>query len=283
VLKAPREVIDPRGSLREMQKALHRNILLPYLTFSPASHGGIPRRSQITNVMPHVGHAFVYTADIKRFFPSIHFSRVTRLFLELGCSDEVSRLLTRICTYDYCLAQGFVTSPLLADQVFRSADDRISKLCEKLGLAYTRFVDDLSISGPFDLKKSGLAKTLATILHKTGFKINTSKSRFGTIAEGAPILNLQLKKGRPDVAKDYYEETVRRLEDAASLGTGGAFAGPYYGHAELYGRTHYVCWVNPNRTPALRALWRRLDWGKIEEEAQRRGIIKHKRYRTKRV
>jgi RNA-directed DNA polymerase len=281
--KKPREVVDPQGSLRELQKAIHNKLLLHNLTFSPVSYGGIPGKSQIDNVTRHLGQKFVYTGDIKNFFPCIHFSRVSRLFLALGCSAEVSRVLTRICTYDHRLAPGFVTSPLLADQILRPGDDRIQKLCEKLALVYTRFVDDITISGDFDLKKSGIAKTIATILHNTGFRVHTGKNQFGTIAEGMPILNLRLGKGHPDVVKTYHEETVRRLKDLASLGAGGEFIGPYFGHAELYGRIQYICWVNPNRRRMLMPLWRALDWECIEGEAARRGILtKRKRYAIKR-
>src|SRR5262249_19581683 len=153
-----------------------------------------------------------------------------------------------------------------------------------LWLVYTRFVDDLTISGGFDLKKSGLANTLAQILRNTGFSLHAGKNKFGTIAGGTPILNLRLNKGRPDVTKAYYEETVRRLKDMASLGAGGGFTGPYYGHAELYGRTQYVCWINPNRRRSLMPLWGALDWEGIEQEANHRGIVtQYKRQRIKRA
>src|SRR5262249_5116134 len=119
----------------------------------------------------HIGQQFVYTADIKKFFPGIHHSSVRRLFLRLGCSEEVATLLTRICTFDYHLAQGFVTSLILADQAFGLADERILRLCEAKKLVYTRFVDDLTLSGPFDLEQSGIPTTIATILYKTGFAL----------------------------------------------------------------------------------------------------------------
>jgi hypothetical protein len=199
--------------------------------------------------------------------------------MSLGCSADATRVLSRLCTYRHCLAQGFITSPILADCIFRPADERIQRLCEKYGLTYTRYVDDITISSPFSLKKSGIPKTIAKILINTGFRLNVTKNGFGSIPGGVSILGLRLDMGRPDVTTAYYNETVRRLEDAASLGCGRPFSGPYWTRNELFGRVRYVCWVNPNRRRAIFPLWRNLDWCGIEAEAARRGIaIRSKRF-----
>jgi RNA-directed DNA polymerase len=278
-----RIVYNPIGALRELQESVYRKILLPRLASLPCSHGGIPGRNQLTNVKKHIGQKFIYTADIKNFFPGIHFSSVKKLFLYLGCSEQVSTLLTRICTYDYHLAPGFITSLILADHVFRPADELILRLCEHHQLIYTRFVDDLTFSGPFDFKRSGIPKTISTILRNTGFSLNEKKNQFGSLAKQATILNLRLEKGHPDVARTYYDETVKRLTDMALLANGEDFKGTYYSQDELYGRVQYVIWVNQNRRHPLMTLWKKLDWQRIEAEAKRLGILKpKKRFSVKR-
>jgi RNA-directed DNA polymerase len=171
-----RIVYDPRGHLRVMQKAIHRRILLPAVTRSPYSHGGVRGRSPVTSLREHAQQAFVYTADVAGFFPSIHHERIRNLFTELGCSLPVARTLTRLCTFDYSLAQGFPTSPLLADLIIRPVDYRIGKLCEGLGLTYTRFIDDITISAPFDLENSGIPSTIHTILRVNGFRQHEEKT-----------------------------------------------------------------------------------------------------------
>src|SRR5262249_16564199 len=158
------------------------------------------------------------------------------------CSTEVAKVLTRLCTNHHRLEQGFITSPILADRIFRPADERIIHLCDKRGLIYTRYVDDLTISSPFNLKKSDIPKIVASILLGSGFKLNTRKNGFGSISDGGLILGLRLNKGRPDVSTAYYNETVRRLTDLAALGNGGDFRGPYWTRNELFGRMQYVCW-----------------------------------------
>src|SRR5208282_545719 len=96
--KKPREVYDPVGRLRVLQKALQRNIFLPRLDRFAKSHGGVRGRNQLTCVTEHANQKFVYCADIQSFYPSIHFERIRDLFLRLGCSEEAGRILTRLCT-----------------------------------------------------------------------------------------------------------------------------------------------------------------------------------------
>jgi hypothetical protein len=89
--KKPRVVYDPRGKLREFQKTIHAKILVPRLERFPNSHGGVPGKNILTSVRRHKKQQFVYCGDIHNFYPSIHFSRVRKLFLALGCSDGLPR------------------------------------------------------------------------------------------------------------------------------------------------------------------------------------------------
>ena len=77
------------------------------------------------NAERHLRSQFAFSCDIMEFYPSIHSSRVYRLFAKIqGCSPDVARLLTRLCTYRYHLALGLITSPLLADQ-FLTIDETL--------------------------------------------------------------------------------------------------------------------------------------------------------------
>ncbi len=144
-------------------------------------------------------------------------------------------------------------------------------------------MDDITISSPFNLKESGIPKTIASILRGTGFKLNAGKNNFGSISGGEVILGMKLNKGWPDVSTAYYNETARRLADVAALGNGSDFTGPYWTRNELFGRMQYACWVNPNRKSTLIPLWRNLNWELIEAEAMRRRIaIRSKRFSVKR-
>ena len=203
--------------MRTLQRRLYHRVLSPRLDRSPYSHGGVPGRSVLTNVRQHIGQSFLFAADIADFYPSVHWTRVTRLFTGLRCSDEVARICTRICTYKNCLSQGLLTSPILADRLMRPVDDRIAAACEQAEAKYTRYVDDLAISAPFDLTASGIPLQICRILRLHGFAPNPDKFFFGPVDARASITNIRFHRGRPDVRKEYVEEVLRQLGDAASL------------------------------------------------------------------
>lgn len=273
-----RLVVNVRGRLRALQSRLYRSVLLPKLRPSPYSHGGVHGRSIKTNLTPHIGSVYALKLDISNFYPSIHHKRVYRLFLnDFKCSPDVARLCTRLCTYRHHLALGLITSPFLADQIMRTVDRRIGSLCQKLGLVYTRFVDDLAISGPFDLEESGVPARVEKILGEHGFSANKKKTACGRIEDRFPITNLCIRNGHPDVRKEYVDELNRQLADAQSLVNGGDFTGPYYTSGQVYGRIQFVSWVNLGRRAQLIRRFRSIPWAIVEAEARTRGFVASKK------
>lgn len=270
----PRRVLDIRGDLRRFQNRLLRVVMLPKLKPSPFSHGGVQGRHIKTNVSPHLRSVFALTADISNFYPTISHNRVYRLFAgRLGCSPDVARLCTRLCTYDYHLALGLVTSPAIADQMLLAIDTRIGIACAGAGLVYTRYVDDLSISGPFDLAGSGFSSLLGRILGEHGFSINPRKTRFGRLADGEPITKVVIRRGHPDIRRDYLHELERQLDDAMNLGNDREFEGPYYLKNQISGRVQFACWINPGRTRRLMSKFRAVPWKRAAEIAALRGYV----------
>lgn len=143
----------------------------------------------------------------------------------------------------------------------RDVDARIGAACDSAQLTYSRYVDDITISGAFDLDrdKAGILALAEQILSEHGFAAKRSKSessRNGT----ATITGVRIKRGRFDVAKAYAVELERQLLDAASLSVGGAFTGPFFTRGQILGRVQFVSWINPGRKKALRAKFLRINW-----------------------
>lgn len=269
-----RSVIQIGKFWRRYVGRLMERLLLPRLEASPHNHGGVRGRSILSNASAHEKSTYVYTADIADFFPSIHHYRIYELFVEaFECSPHVARICTRLCTYDYHLAVGIPTSPLLADQAMSEIDARIHGACESAGLAYTRFIDDLTISGGFDFVGSGFLGLVPRIVEEHGFRLNPKKIETGRLAKGLQVTKLRINKGRPDVAREYLQKLIGQMEDAARLADGGDFLGPYFTPDQIYGRICFVRSIRWSRGGDLMRRFGAVPWAKVEAEAKRRGLV----------
>ncbi|MCA9028903.1 MAG: RNA-directed DNA polymerase, partial [Planctomycetaceae bacterium] len=178
--RKPRPVISVGGDLRCFQERFYRNCLRHRMKPSAFSFGCVPGRHIVANASRHLGNRYVYKTDISNFYPSISIDRVNRLFLkQLRCSPEVSSILTRLCTYDFHLALGLVTSPVLADQILLKLDGRIAGLCRVYDARYSRFVDDIAISANFDIERTPIPQKVEEILESHGLRTHPNKTGGG--------------------------------------------------------------------------------------------------------
>lgn len=269
-----RQVVDVTGPLRRAQKRIQRTILLPKLVASAHSFGGVRGRHIKMNAEKHMRSQFAFTCDITDFYPSIHSKRLYKFLVEdQGCSPDVARLLTRLCTHRHHLALGLITSPLLAEQFLKPVDKRIARMAKEAGIEYTRYVDDITLSGPFDLRRSGFPGTIKSILKTYGFAANNAKDQFGRIGEPEVLITkLRVNRGHLDVSRKYYDELCRSLHDLRSLGVGGDFLGPYYTNGQMWGRVEFVSWVNHGRRRQLRRLFGLVNWSRARDEAFNRSL-----------
>jgi RNA-directed DNA polymerase len=275
-----RSVINVIGPLRYLQDRLLTRVLTPRLIPSPFNHGSVRGRSIKTNIAEHLGAKFVFTTDITKFFPSITSNRIYRLFSqELDCSPDVARILTRLCTYRYHLALGLPTSPILADQVLRVVDVRIGTYCANAELTYTRFVDDLTISGSYDftVEKNRIVPFVGLVMRESGFSLNAGKEHVGLVSEGATITQLRVVNGYADVQQAFVDELERQMSALVQLSKGEPFQGPYRTRSQIVGKINYVGWINPRRKGRLLRRLKGIDWSAVERQARTLGLVAHRR------
>src|SRR5262245_53831789 len=121
----------------------------------PPSPKGFISQAGLSNARAHVNRPFLAKLDIRDFYPSISFRWVQSFFERShGCSPPVASLLRRLVTFQGGLPQGTCTSPALADQLMLTVDNRLSRAFTAHGVTYTRFVDDLTLSAPFSLRRA---------------------------------------------------------------------------------------------------------------------------------
>ncbi|WP_422931798.1 reverse transcriptase family protein [Singulisphaera sp. PoT] len=273
--KRDREVICVAGPLRQLQFNLHTRILRPRHRPSVHSHGGIKGRNIKTNAEPHLSSVFVYCADIANFYPSIHYSRVYDLFAnQFECAPDVARILTRLCTFDHHLAIGLITSPILADCMLDKVDRRVEGMCHKHNLVYTRFVDDLTISGIYDIKSGATQRIVGEILQCHGFSLSESKNEVRRFSdEGTGMTGLRNKGGRLDVQKQYVENLQGLLSDCERLAQGEIPVGEYATKDQIGGKISFVRWINRGHLAVLWRRFRAIDWRAVDREAERLGLV----------
>lgn len=165
----------PYRDLKEIQ----RRILSKFLASAELPDCAIAYRAGAApraGVIPHMGKPVLLKMDILHFFDSITFEMVlSRAFPPQYFPKPVRVLLAKLCCYCDRLPQGAPTSPALSNIVMAPFDEYMSSYCEKQGIAYTRYCDDMSFSG--DFKPGPLIEKVRRFLNAMGFAVNEKKTR----------------------------------------------------------------------------------------------------------
>lgn len=168
-----RFLYEPSKTLKSIQKRILKNIL-EERKLSSYSYAYRKNLSVFENAKPHVGKNIILKLDIKNFFDNINFNLVyDECFNEDLFPKKLGILLTNLCMYDNKLPQGAPTSGYISNIVMRSFDEKIGKYCEENGITYTRYSDDLSFSGDFDVNE--IIVLAQNLLKEKGLKLNKKK------------------------------------------------------------------------------------------------------------
>lgn len=178
-----RQTYDAQPLLKAIQKRIKDRILVRVIC-PPYLNGSLRGRSTRTNAEPHVGARILFDEDIANFFPSIRPEIVKRMWLGLfGFSNDVSTLLTLLTVKDQGVPQGAVTSSYLANFVFWAHEPSLVRRFAAQRLAYTRFVDDISVSSKAVVApqaKSLVIREIYGMLSRHGLEPKRAKHKIST-------------------------------------------------------------------------------------------------------
>ncbi len=184
----------PKRKLKALQRRLAVE-LVDKLPVSRFAHGFVRGRSVATNAAPHVHKKIVIKLDLQDCFPSIHFGRVRSLFIALGYAYPVATCLAVLMTEaprqrveaegklhfvpvgPRVCVQGAPTSPGLCNAILMRLDHRLAGLAKKYGFAYTRYADDLTLSGDEPGHAKWMIPLVTRICREEGFRIHRQKTR----------------------------------------------------------------------------------------------------------
>ncbi len=143
-----RELNPSCGRLYEIQDII-QNRILSKIQLPENIKGGVKGYSKYKRTtLAHKGRKYKFKTDMKKYFPSIGYERVYKMFLDHGFSSKCCTILTHLTTHKHVLPQGTPTSTHIANLIFLPNDKILIDYCKKNNLKYTRFVDDLVFSSP---------------------------------------------------------------------------------------------------------------------------------------
>jgi len=229
-----RKLLIPCGQLKAIQLAIKENIL-DQITYLPCAQGGVKGKSVISNASSHVGQGVIFSVDVKHFFPSITPARVERIFMSLGFGEQAAGLLTKLTTWQFQLPQGTHTSPAIANLSLRQLDKRILKLSRIHNFVYTRYVDDLTLSGSYRLLK--FRRLIQRMVESEGFSVKPEKTV--TMHSGVrQIVTKLVVNGKVNLSREQRNEIRKEILECLSV-SGGEIS------ASTRGRLAWLRSVNP--------------------------------------
>ena len=170
-----RTILTPSPLLLHCQRWIDAFILRK-LPIHDAAYGYVSGRSNISNARVHLGSKQLLSLDISGFFDNVGQEKVTAIFHKAGYPPAVAFLLASLCSYEGHLPQGAASSPQLSNIVMRDFDAVIQAYAETRELRYSRYVDDIVLSGA-DVSLADV-QAVEEALEQIGLALNPNKIRY---------------------------------------------------------------------------------------------------------
>lgn len=169
-------VIRPSKTKLKLIQSKIKDRILSDIELPSNVHGGVKKKSNITNAKPHQGKKYVFTTDLKDFYPSIKSKKIHNTFIELGYNKQFAFYITKLTTWKGELPQGTPTSTHISNIIFLETDYKLIKICEENDITYTRYIDDLTFSSQKDFQD--LIPIFLKIVQESGLKISRRKTNY---------------------------------------------------------------------------------------------------------
>ncbi len=241
----PRELTVPADALKVVQTNIHERLLrtLPVQACVHSARG----RSILSNAQRHVGHSHLSVFDLRHCFPNVGPHRVRAALERAGFDRDVAALVTRLTTVEHLLPQGAPTSPALLNAVLVDFDGKLAAVARGTGLTYTRYVDDLFLSG--GARTENLARVVEKVIRRHRLQVHPKK-RFDWGPDEPHAVTHIIVNTTPSALPEYIE-SVEALIARHRAGT--AILPPK--HLEtIRGKIGFVTWVNAEQGARLERL-----------------------------
>ena len=199
---------DVKPRLKNIHEKI-KNRLLKKVTYPSYLCSGIsdPRtpRDHVRHAAYHAGKHTMICEDIRDFFPSISSERVLNIWQRFfHFHPKIARLLTVLTTYRETVPQGWKTSGYLANLVLWETEPQLVESLASRGMAYSRYMDDITVSANRKLSKPEKQSVISEIygmLGKNGFSPRRDKHQIYVQNKNMKVTNLNVNADRPTLPK----------------------------------------------------------------------------------
>lgn len=221
-----RQPFDATEPLKEVHRRIKDRILC-HLSFPYYLTGSLKGTSYRVNAALHAGARIVICEDIEGFFPATSATVVFDVWRHLcGFSEDVARQLTKLTTKEGMLPQGAITSSYLANLAFWRYEPLLHDAMFSLGIQYSRYVDDLTVSSKQFLSATQQTEVIAQLygmLRKLGYRAKRRKHEVFTSRRQMKTTKLVMncRPALPGRERAAIRAAVFQLEQRVASGEAG--------------------------------------------------------------
>lgn len=170
-----RLIEEPAEWLKDAQRVIYTDVLLPRFRLSEHAYGGVLKRNIAQAAQKHVNAKLKLRIDIKDFFPSVTKKMIVDVLSgNKAITAAVAENIAHMCTNEHdVLPQGGVTSTCLANIVCSKMHRALGIVAKRMGLEFTAYVDDLIFSGD---NPTAIIQAATKIINRYGFQVKDSKT-----------------------------------------------------------------------------------------------------------
>ena len=244
-----RDIFIPDEQTFRIQKAILRDIET-LADFPPCVMAFRKNLSILSNAKAHLGNAYMIRYDLLNFFDTIGKGKIKDELLRRNFEPSLIKIILKWCLGGGHLPQGAPTSPFLSNLVCANLDKRFSLLAKKIDATYTRYADDIIISGDKEIVKY---RTLfKRIIRTEKFLINYYKTRVTVLDSFVTrqdysaewfrdchiATGLAVNKNYVSVRKAYLDELWRKIRDGED-------------NLSTRGKISFVKFITPNEADKM--------------------------------
>ena len=197
-----RQIEAPKIALKVVQKWLAYHLERKW-TAHDAVHGFVCGRSHLSAADKHRGAEWVVSVDIEDFFPTTSKKTVEEALFRIGYgTDDSVGLLSKLCCFRGRLSQGAPTSPVLSNVALHPIDSAIERVAQKYSARFTRYADDIVLSGSGRMPRNVL-RELNDTFDGTVWRLSMTKRQMAEVPQRLKVHGLLVHGNRIRLTKRY--------------------------------------------------------------------------------